>query len=156
MTTMAGPKIHLEPVSDDEAVVRFLYDLLALREDHENISHRQMPSYEEHRRFVAGRGHHYRCWFLMQLPLMRKAIGAIYLTHRNEIGVHLLADWRRKGLGETAVKMLLAEFGPGTFFANIAPSNYRSQEFFEAQGFRIIQYTYRYEQHTDETSDAAR
>lgn len=156
MTPIHNVVVHLEPVTDAEDVAIFLYDLLASREEHENISHRKMPTFQEHQRFVADRDHHYKGWFLILLPITQRPVGSIYLTHRGEIGIHLMPDWRRKGLGSAAVKELIKANGPGVYFANIAPGNYRSQEFFEHHGFRIVQHTYRYDWHPIEADDAPR
>jgi len=140
---MCQVRVILETVEPDEETVTFLYRLLEQREPHENISHQKMPSMEEHRRFIDGWREIYLDWLIICLPYSKQRVGSIYLTHRREIGVHLVSDWRRRGIGSAAVKALMASHGAGVYFANIAPSNYRSQDFFEHHGFRIIQYTYK-------------
>ncbi len=62
---------------------KVLYDLLKERRPAESISHRRMPSWEEHCRFVDSRP--YQFWYLIDGG--DEFLGAIYLTERlSEIG----------------------------------------------------------------------
>lgn len=127
--------------SNDPAHLRVLYALLEQRQSHQSISHRRMPSYEEHVTFVAYQP--YLAWYLLEQPdgIYDAWVGAIYLTRRREIGVFLFDDYQGLGLGKTAVQLLMSAH-PGEFYANIAPGNLGSQKFFKKLGFRLIQQTY--------------
>ena len=122
----------------DYSVETFLWELLLSRPDVANISHRTMPTWEQHIGFIHARPYH--GWYL--IVNNRSWVGSIYLTSANEIGLHMMPGYRGKGFGRQAVDQLIGIFGPGRYLANIAPANYRSQEFFEKRGFRQIQATY--------------
>lgn len=47
----------------DEKDIRFLYQLLKLRKPLENISHKNMPSYNEHTKFVKSKP--YQKWYII-------------------------------------------------------------------------------------------
>lgn len=123
-------------VKDHEMV---LYRLLRERDgkDDINISHRSMPTLEEHAEFVRSRPYH--AWYLIELPATWA--GAIYLTKGREIGVHLFEAFQGKGIGSQAVEALMERW-PGKFRANINPRNERSLAFFEKLGFKPLQVTY--------------
>ena len=114
-----------------------LYRLLAEREPHVNISHRQMPSPAEHMEFFCARP--YERWALIQVD--GQYIGAAYLTKQREIGIFIFRDHQRKGYGTRAI-VLLMELWAGRLLANIAPTNPASVAFFEKLGFRELQITY--------------
>lgn len=117
--------------------VEFLYDLLAQRDPVANISHREMPSYEAHRRFVESRP--YKCWYIVHAD--DDPVGAVYLTHQNEIGISILKDHQGHGYGKKAIRILIQAHPAEKFLANIAPSNARSIAMFEKLGFGAIQLT---------------
>jgi hypothetical protein len=61
----------------------FLYDLLLQRNPDANISHKKMPTYEEHVNFV--KSSPYSKWYIIEVD--GKRAGTIYLTKQNEIGI---------------------------------------------------------------------
>jgi RimJ/RimL family protein N-acetyltransferase len=125
-----------------------LWRLLEEREPHQNISHRRMPTPEEHRAFIASRP--YAAWYLIEVvtdcvdtvALITEIAGAVYLTRDNEIGVGILKRFRGFGYGREAVRALMAKHPNGRFLANINPANESSRAMFESLGFRHIQNTY--------------
>ena len=68
-----------------ESDYRFLYELLTQRRQAANISHKKMPTYEEHVKFVRSRP--YSKWYIINVN--GEKAGSIYLTKQNEIGIHL-------------------------------------------------------------------
>jgi GNAT superfamily N-acetyltransferase len=132
-----------------EAGKEFLYRLLALRsiEPDTNISHRELPGYAEHCRFVNSRP--YPHWFIISNE-QGEWIGYVSATVRNEIGIVMLPQHRRKGYGAAAVKKIMeyhrVEAQPsavrGTWLANVAPSNHPSHLLFKKLGGKVIQITY--------------
>jgi len=122
--------------------LQLLYDLLAERPPEANISHREMPTFEQHRQFVTRRP--YEAWYAIEhcedghAPIR---VGAIYLTRQREVGIFLLSPFHGMGWAREALK-ILRHAHPGPILANVAPSNIRSHEFFKAAGARLIQYTY--------------
>lgn len=129
----------------------FLYNLLGERKPHESISHKQMPTYDEHLRFVRSRP--YEVWYLIaaageeggtaeiMLPRSYVSAGAIYLTPQREVGIAILSRYRSQGLGTAAIREL-QRLHPGRLLANINPLNAASQDFFKRLGGKLIQVTY--------------
>lgn len=117
-----------------------LYQLLQEREKHQCISHKELPSFINHLRFVDSKP--YLAWYLVELR--GTVIGATYLTRQREIGIFLFREHQMMGYGAKAVQLLM-DAHPGSFLANIAPSNPGSSEFFENLGFKLIQHTYELE-----------
>ena len=116
-----------------------LYELLKERDgrDDINISHRELPSFEEHLAFVASRP--YLCWYLIRAS--DEWAGSVYLTEAREVGLFLFARFHGAGVAEEAFAELRRRH-PGRLLANINPRNARSIAFFEAQGMRLLQLTY--------------
>jgi RimJ/RimL family protein N-acetyltransferase len=142
--------VRLIPVDpENERHVKLLYELLLARPEHANISHQAMPTFECHAQFM--KSHPYEAWYLID-PSEEiidadstdyDVAGAVYLTRLREIGIFLFPQHQAKYVGRDAVIMLMETQPSGDFFANIAPLNTRSQEFFIRLGFSLIQYTYR-------------
>lgn len=119
----------------------FLYRLLKEREQRVNISHRRMPSMKEHIRFV--RSKPYKSWHLICDGI--QAVGAVYLSRNDEIGLFILKEFQKKGYGAWALKSLMKKHrNVRRFFANVNPHNKRSIQFFCNNGFRHIQNTYEF------------
>ena len=122
----------------EETDYKFLYELLLQRKKIVNISHKKMPTYEEHVKFIESEP--YSKWYIIQID--DKKIGSIYLTKENEIGIFLKEDIQRRGIGSNALNELI-NINPGLrYLANINPKNDKSIEFFKKSGFKLIQYTY--------------
>lgn len=134
-TNMILADVYGEPES--QPATRFLYDVLREREPYESISHRDMPSFEDHDRFV--NSHPYREWFIIFAP---RPVGSIYLTHQNEIGVFIIKAHQGHGYGQAAVRMLIDKYPDERFLANINPLNERSIKMFLDLGFELLQLTY--------------
>lgn len=117
---------------------RLLYTLLQERKPRANISHRVMPNWKQHCKFIARRP--YAAWYLIKLR--KDYIGAIYLTSVNEIGVAVLKQWRKLGVGPAALRLLMRKHGQRRYLANINPRNKESIRLFRRIGFRVIQHTY--------------
>lgn len=117
-----------------------LYALLKERLPHQSISHRGMPTWEEHSAFVRSRP--YAHWYLIEASDI--AVGATYLSHQREIGIFVRSEWSGHRFGEHAVRMLMA-LHPGKFLANVNPANGPSAAMFQRLGFSLIQHTYAYE-----------
>ena len=121
-----------------ESDYQFLYDLLLQRNSDANISHKKMPTYEEHVKFV--RSQPYSKWYIIEIDGER--VGSIYLTNQNEVGIFVAERSQAKGIGSNALNVLIDQ-NPGLrYLANINPENKKSIDFFEKSGFVLIQYTY--------------
>lgn len=119
---------------------RILYELLQERDgdDTVNISHRKMPTWREHLKFV--RSKPYLVWYLVTDG--GQPAGATYLTKEGEIGIFLFKAFHGRGLGPDAVKELMKRTPRKRYLANINPDNNRSAEMFERLGFEPLQLTY--------------
>lgn len=132
-----------------EALYEFLRERSTEAEPHVNISHRKLPPFREHARFVRSRP--YRAWLFIKADGL--VAGSVTLTNLNEIGIILSADYRGKGIGKWAVGELLRRFRPlppirasraGRFIANINPKNERSIRLFTGLGAVLRQQTYEF------------
>ena len=117
------------------------FDLLKEREPNQNISHKEMPTWDAHCAFIQSRPYEAWYWFESQAG---EPAGCIYLSRQREIGIGVLKSQRRQGLAKAAIQALM-EKHPGEFLANINPLNSRSSKMFFKMGFELIQVTYRKE-----------
>ena len=126
----------LKPVTIDDA--KFLFDLLKQREGIVNISHKSLPTWEEHVEFI--KNNTYQSWDIIWVDNVR--IGNIYLTDRDEIGIFLDKKFQSSGYGSIAINEFMKKNGKKRYLANIRPTNYKSIQFFGKHGFIHIQNTY--------------
>ncbi len=127
--------LKLLPINEKD--YEFLYELLSERKQITFISHKKMPTYEEHVKFIESEP--YSKWYIIQID--DKKIGSIYLTKENEIGIFLKESIQRRGIGSNALNELI-DINPGLrYLANINPKNEKSIKFFKKSGFKLIQYT---------------
>ena len=116
-----------------------LYDLLMERTKVQSISHKQMPTMQEHIKFVVG--HPYEAWYLIHTAGQAHPVGAAYLTKQREIGIFIFRHHQGQGYGAAALKALRIAH-PGPMLANIAPANEPSLAFFKKHGAVLIQHTF--------------
>ena len=138
-----------------------LYDLLRIRteqDQHANISHQCMPTWDQHVAFMDRKP--YYLWFIIltgepDTAILDRPIGAISVTTRNEIGIMLHPTHRRRGHARQAIEHLIQIYPPlpaipgerpGTFVANISPSNKTSIKLFTGLGAVHIQNTYQFQE----------
>lgn len=134
-----------------EMYERILYNLLEERKLYQSISHKELPTYENHVKFV--RSKPYKQWFILQDNKL--FVGSVYLTKDNEIGIFIFEDYLGVGYGHIAIEEIL-KLNKDTELikANIAPTNSNSLAFFCNQRFQfhhtllsedakhIVQYTF--------------
>ena len=128
--------INLKPVIKSD--IRFLYNQLKERDSTVNISHKKMPTYAEHSKFILSNP--YSKWYIIMNK--NKKIGNIYLTKTNEIGIFILKSNENKGIGKIVLEKIIKMNPRSRYLANVNPKNKRSIDFFKKNGFRLIQYTY--------------
>lgn len=128
--------VKLESVKKSD--YRFLYVLLSQRRSLANISHKRMPPFGEHIRFVKSKP--YSKWYVIYHQ--RKKIGAIYLSKQNEIGIHLMREYEKKPIYLESIKKLIVENPKSRYLANISPQNKKYIRIFKELGFNLIQHTY--------------
>ena len=128
--------IKLKPVAKSDH--RFLYQHLKERNPSANISHKKMPTYAEHGKFVMSRP--YSKWYI--IIHKNKKVGTIYLTKQNEIGIFIKNKMQDKLIGQKTLEMLMGKNPRKRYLANVSPKNKKSIRFFTRNGFKLIQYTY--------------
>ena len=133
---------ELRPVKKSDCL--FLYELLKERDPRANISHKKMPSFKQHIKFVLSRP--YSKWYV--IVESEKDVGSIYLTKNNEIGIFIKKNVQGKGIGFNALKLLIEKNPRDRYLANVNPKNDKSIQFFKNNGFKLIQHTYELENTT--------
>jgi len=136
---------YLKPVVNSD--IKFLYDLLKERDPSANISHKKIPIYAQHKKFVMSKP--YSKWYIIEYN--RKKIGSIYLSKQNEIGIFLKKEFHGLGLAYEALKLIMKKNPRKRFLANVSPKNKKSMKFFKQNNFQLIQYTYEYEPRKNKT-----
>lgn len=129
---------ELELKSVTKSDVRFLYTQLKERDSKINISHKKMPSYSEHTKFVLSKP--YSKWYIIYYK--NRKVGNVYLSKMNEIGIFILKTIKVKGLGSLVLEQVLKKNPKTRYLANVNPKNVKSSEFFKKNGFKLIQHTY--------------
>lgn len=117
---------------------RFLYNLLKERDSSVNISHKKMPTYSQHIKFILSNP--YAFWYIIEHN--SKKAGSIYLSNTNEIGIFFKKSFQGKNLGQEALELLMSKHPKSRFLANVNPKNKKSINFFKKNNFKLIQYTF--------------
>ena len=128
--------ISLRIVKDSDS--KFLFELLKERDPQANISHKKMPSYNEHLKFIKSKP--YTKWYIILKSKDR--IGSIYLSKNDEIGIFLSKKYQGKNIGNDALKELIRKNPRERYLANVNPKNKKSSIFFKNNNFKLIQHTY--------------
>jgi hypothetical protein len=128
--------IKLKPVTKNDAL--FLYDLLKTRDPLANISHKKIPSYDEHVNFILSNP--YTIWYIIEYE--GKKIGSIYLSKQDEIGISFVDDSFHDQFGNRVIKLLTKKNPRKRYLANVSPLNKKLQNFFVNNGFTELEYTY--------------
>ncbi len=119
---------------------RFLYNLLKERKPNANISHKKMPTYYEHVKFVKSKP--YTKWNIIECG--KQKVGSIYLSKNNEIGIFLKKQFQSNNVAQESLWLFIKLNPRKRYLANINPKNLISQKFFKKNGFNLIQYTYEF------------
>ena len=128
--------VNLKLISEKDH--RFLYELLKEREPSTNISHKKMPTFNQHVNFVLSKP--YSKWYIILQGI--DEVGSIYLSKQNEIGIFLKKGSHHTGIGTAALKLIMNKNPKKQYLSNINPKNNKSIEFFKKNNFKILQYTY--------------
>jgi RimJ/RimL family protein N-acetyltransferase len=134
---MKDIKFKKVKISDAE----FLYKLLSERIPKENISHKKMPSFLQHKKFIKSKPYSY--WYIIFLE--KNKIGTIYLTNINEIGIHIKKEFQSVKIEKIILKKLFSKHPRTRYLVNINPENKKSIQFFKKNGFKLLQLTYELE-----------
>ena len=133
--------ISLKSVTNSD--VKFLFDLLKERDPRVNISHKKMPTYSQHTKFINSKP--YSKWYIILKS--KQKIGSIYLSKNDEIGIFLSKKFQGKNVGNFALNELMKKNPRKRFLANVNPKNKKSIQFFKNNNFKLIQYTFEKAKH---------
>jgi len=120
---------------------RFLFNLLKERNPKVNISHKKMPTYSEHVKFIKLKP--YSKWYIIENS--KTKVGSIYLSKNDEIGIFLKKTYHNRGFANNAIELLIQKNPRGRYLANVNPKNLNSIKFFKKNNFKLIQYTFELE-----------
>lgn len=138
-------KIFLEKIIPNKDQINELY--VQLKNRVFSISHRDLPSMEEHKNFV--KNNPYRAWFIVKIQ--NKILGNIYIQYDNSIGFNFQEEITSKEIEET-IELIYSKFKPlksipskrpDYFFINVNSSNLSLQKKLFSLNYLEIQRTYR-------------
>ena len=121
--------IELDPVIPSDIQTELLYQQLRSRTN--SISHRVLPSYDNHKEFVTK--HSYRAWFIIKSTDL--VLGNVYVQHDNSIGLNCcnqISEIQIKSILDL-ISIKLKPLAPipsirsSNFFLNVATSNIELQ-----------------------------
>ena len=116
----------------------FLYELLTARKPNVNISHKKLPTYVKHVKFVMSKP--YSKWYIIYRATEK--IGSIYITKRDEIGIHFKEQNLTNEICSKVLKMIIKKNPRDRYLININSSNTKMKKFLKNEGFELIQHTY--------------
>jgi hypothetical protein len=135
--------LTFQKITGTDEQIYSLYKILKCKQH--NISHKDLPSYEEHKNFVFN--HPYRAWYLIKSQ--DECVGSVYLLKDNCIGLFLLEP-----SGDAVKKVLffvLKKHKPlvakksiraKDFFINVSPTNKELATALEQCMAKVIQVSY--------------
>jgi hypothetical protein len=135
--------ISLIPIKPSNKHIEILYNLLKQRVH--NISHDQIPSFEEHKSFVLN--HPYRKWFLVKSNDIY--FGSIYVLDDNCIGINMDTD--NIDIIKKSIHWILTEIKPlpdiksirnKNFHININPNDKKMANLLNDLNADLIEHTY--------------
>ena len=133
---MITSEIVLKLVKKDD--YRFLFELLQERKKNENISHKDIPTFSQHQKFVSSRP--YSKWYIIYYKQTR--VGAAYLSKQDEIGIHIKKKLPTEKFRLTTLKILIEKNPRKRYLANVNPKNTDLIRFYKKHNFLFIQKTF--------------
>ena len=136
-------KINFKKISYKNSHIEILYELLKNRKF--SISHRTLPSYESHKKFIKENPYH--IWYFVFNE--NEVIGTVYIHKNNSIGINLLE------ISEELITVIL-EFVisnhtpqkeikssiPNFFYINVSSENHELASILKGAGLKKIQETF--------------
>ncbi len=116
----------------------FLFNLLQKRDSKVNISHKKMPTYNQHIKFLKSKP--YSKWYIIILE--KQKIGSIYLSKQNEIGIFLMKSWDVDDIRLESLITLMKKNPRKRYLANVNPNNKKLISFWKKNNFSLVSYSY--------------
>ena len=123
--------LQLKSVTDDD--ISFLYELLKERDETINISHKKLPTYEEHSNFV--KSNEYDGWYIILID--SKKVGHIWINSESYIGTFIKKEYQKIGFGAEAFKKLRELHKRQKYLGRVNPKNTQSKILLEKFGFEL-------------------
>ena len=118
------------------------------RKQFENISHKKLPSYNNHVKFIKSKP--YAKWLLIECR--EKILGSVYLSKNNEIAIWIkkdIKDYKMK-IRKKILEEVITKFTRKKYLTNINPRNKKIINFYKKNGFKLIHSTFQLEGKKDE------
>ena len=141
---MAKSVVAFELVVNNDEQIRALYNLL--KERTYSISHRKLPSFEEHEKFV--RSNPYRYWYLISFE--GSLVGSFYVKFDNSIGLNV--NYQTYDLVRSIIVFVRENLTPWMasaslvspyFYVNVASSNMELQNLLAQMDVRPLQVSFK-------------
>ena len=118
------------------------------RKQFENISHKKLPSYNNHVKFIKSKP--YAKWLLIECR--EKILGSVYLSKNNEIAIWIKKSVRdyKMTICKKILQEIITKFTRKKYFANLNPRNKKMIDFYKKNGFELIHFTFEFEGKKDE------
>jgi len=116
----------------------FLFNLLQKRDLKVNISHKKMPTYNQHIKFLKSKP--YSKWYIIILE--KQKIGSIYLSKQNEIGIFLMKSCDVDDIRLKSLITLMKKNPRKRYLANVNPNNKKLISFWKKNNFSLVSYSY--------------
>lgn len=120
-----------------------LFELLKHRAT--GISHREMPSFSDHVKFV--KNHPYRFWYIVELS--KSPIGSLYFSFENSIGISipngdssLIASVLKRATSLHKPLAAIRSVRPSNFYVNSHPFDHRLIRALESMDWKLLQLSY--------------
>ena len=123
-----------------ESDYEFLYKLLKERDPKNNISHKKIPTFSQHVKFIKSKP--YSKWYVIYVD--KEKCGTVYLSELNEIAFQLKKEFCYKKIESCILKLIMKKSPHSRYLANVSPNNKKKIDFFKKNGFKLIQYTYEF------------
>jgi len=136
--------VYFEQVVYSKAQIELLYSLLKKRTH--SISHKRLPTFEEHKNFVEGNP--YRCWYIVKDST--ETLGSFYIKRDNSIGLNLIKP--EVFIVEKILSYIRKNFEPNPeepsiipsyYYINVATKNKKLIKILEALGEKKMQVSFK-------------
>ena len=117
------------------------------RKQFENISHKKLPSYNNHVKFIKSKP--YAKWLLIECR--EKILGSVYLSKNNEIAIWIkkdIKDYKMK-IRKKILEEIITKFTRKKYLTNINPRNKKIINFYKKNGFKLIYSTFQLDDKKD-------
>ena len=101
MQKLKNSNVNLKQVTKNDML--FLYELLKNKDPSTNISHKKMPTYAQHIKFIESKP--YSKWYVIKFN--NKKIGSVYLSKQNEVGIFIKKNMHSQKLGTSVLNILM-------------------------------------------------